>query len=72
MNKNIKITIEGWEDKPVVLENVEMFNLLTNSSDTMEYMGCGDITFAGYVAARTQCAFMEAISKAEQEDEVNE
>lgn len=68
MNKNLKITIEGWEDEPVVLENIEMFTLIANLSDnTLEYMGCGDISFAGYVAARTQCAFMESMNHSEQE-----
>ena len=64
MSKNIKITIEGRENEPVVLENVERFNLMASLKDSkFSDLCCSDVYFSGFVAAKTQCNFMEALKE---------
>lgn len=58
MTKNIKITIEGWEDEPVVLDNIDDFVLLAQETegDLNDAMNC-DQVFLGYVIAHLQNTF---------------
>ena len=57
----MKITIEGYEDKPVVIEDVEQFMLFANTEEELNSLGCADYKFAGCVVALAQEHFREKL-----------
>jgi hypothetical protein len=61
LNKKIKITIEGWEEEPVVYENNEMFILEIQSDGKLGGGVYSDLTFLGYVAAKSQMEFSDQL-----------
>lgn len=60
----IKITIEGWEDEPVVVE-AEQFVLLTDDPDASDIKSNSytDHVFLGYASALIQELFKEVMQK---------
>ncbi|MDD3021834.1 MAG: hypothetical protein PHX61_12775 [Alphaproteobacteria bacterium] len=57
----MKITIEGYEDGPVVIEDVEQFMLFADTGEASDGIGCVDQQFAGYVVALAQELFRQKL-----------
>lgn len=72
MTKNMKITIEGHDIEPIVHENVEMYTLITKTSECVGGGSYGDTLFAGYVAARSHADFMRHGEKSQKEESPND
>ncbi len=57
----MKITIEGYEDEPVVINDVEQFMLFADTGETSDNLGRADLQFVGYVVALAQEHFREKL-----------
>jgi len=54
----MKITIEGWEEAPVVLEDVNQFIVVTiNDDESLSSAANADSVFLGYAIAHLQNIF---------------
>jgi len=60
----IKITIEGWEDEPVVVEDLQHFLLITETEGDFGQMGSAGVGFLSYCAMMTKAMAENAIAKA--------
>lgn len=60
----IKITIEGWKDEPVVLEDVEQFLVITKKEKGVIRCGKTNPMFLSYCAKITDLEALAAIDSA--------
>ena len=60
----IKITIEGWEDEPVVMEASESFLLITETNGGYGQLASAGVGFFAYCAMMTKAMAENAIAKA--------
>lgn len=57
----MRIIIEGWEEKPVVLDDIEQFVMVADEGDGVQVgISAGEL-FLGYVIARLQAEFAENV-----------
>lgn len=61
--KNTKITIEGFEDEPIIAENIDQMVVLVRYKDDKgtQFVSSCNIGFLGYSCARLFSEFQDAI-----------
>lgn len=57
----MRIIIEGWEDEPVVLEDIEQFVLMIERNEKSKIAWNATDLFIGYTVARLQAEFAEHV-----------
>ena len=48
---SIKITIEGWKEEPVIMEDIVNFTIVAKTDDSIHQAHCTNVEFTALAAA---------------------